>query len=328
MSKSKDSGGGDRARAFEELKEELFFERAGSAPNSGRFQKGQSGNPKGRPRRSHEPVVPIGMQPTKAILLSEAKRPVQIRDGDGHSQISAVEGLIRAVFASALKGHPYAQRTLLEKLDRVEREEAREIAEEHAFWEDYQDHCRSRVGAVRETGEVIEPVLPHPDDVVIEPGRRVRFVGPLNEAQAVKFEEYCRLRDALILQDALDQKLSQASGTRRSAERPGGALLLAVVINNLLPKRLQVAEGLLTRRMLQLEAASRRQLLKDAFQSWRVLGVSRQRGLPFPSLDQIQHALEWRFALIGAFRSGELDADAIRRGEFDDKARAFLDEWR
>lgn len=272
--------------------------------------------------------MPIGMQPTMALLLSAAKRPVQIRDGETHSQISAGEGLIRAMFATALKGHPYAQRTLLEKLDRAERDEAREITEEHTFWEEYQDRRRSQLIAARETGEAIEPVLPHPDDIVIEPGQRVRFIGPVNEEQAVKFDECCRLRDVLLLQDALDQKLSVASGTWRSAERPGGALLLAVVINSLLPKRLQISEGLLTLRMMQHEAASQRQLLKDVFQSWRALGVHRQRGLSFPSLDQVRYALELRFALIAAFRDGKLDAEAIRRGEFDEEAHAFIDEWR
>ncbi len=103
---------------------------------------------------------------------------------------------------------------------------------------------------------------------------------------------------------------------------------MAIAINNTLPKRLQITEGLLTLRMMKFEATSRRHLLKQVFQSWRVLGVHLPRGLPFPSLEKIRHALDWCFALIAAFRSGELDAQAIGRGEFDEKARAFLEAWR
>lgn len=312
------------AESAEQLKRELLFGSGRGASSNGRFQKGQSGNPKGRLKRSDAPPLTIGMQPTKGFLLSEAKRPVRVREGDAYSEISAAHALVRAIFNTALKGHPYAQRTLVERLDRLEREEAREIAEEHAFWEDYQDRCRGEFEAARKAGKTLPIALPHPDDIVIERGQHVRFVGPLDEEEAAKFDGYCRLRDVLILQDAFDCSAHEAKG----GERSGGALLMAVIMNDALPKRLQISDAAFTRRMMQHEATSRRQLLKTVFQSWRALGVHRPRGMPFPPLEQIQRALEWRFTLIAAFRNGELDAQAIGRGEFDERARAFLDTWR
>lgn len=329
MSKDKTGNGGShRGQAFAELKEELLFGSGARAPNGGRFQKGQSGNPKGRPKRPDGPSLTIGMQPTKGFLLSEAKRAIRIREGDAYSEISAAHALVRAIFNTALKGHPYAQRTLVERLDRLEREEAHEIAEEQAFWEDYHDRCRAKIDAARRAGEAAPIPLPHPDDIVIDPGRRVRFTGPVDEEQAGKFDGYCQLRDALVLQDALDEKLFGAEAAEPTANRPGGALLMAVTINGSLPKRLQISEGLLTLRMMQLNATSRRELLKRVFQSWRALGIYRPRGSRFPPLEQTRRALEWRFALIAAFRGGELDAQAIGRGEFDEKARGFLEAWR
>lgn len=316
------------AESAEQLKRELLFGSGQGASSNGRFQKGQSGNPKGRPKRSDAPPLTIGMQPTKGFLLSEAKRPVRVREGDAYSEISAAHALVRAIFNTALKGHPYAQRTLVERLDRLEREEACEVAEEHAFWEEYQDRCRSHIKTARDAGEVVPAALPHPDDIVIEPGRRVRITGPLDEEEAAKFDDYCRLRDALILQDALDCKVFEAKEGGQQTERPGGALLIAVVMNGMMPKRLQTSDAVFTQRMMQHEASSRRQLLKLVFQSWRALGIDRPRGMPFPPLEQIRRALEWRFALIAAFRRGELNAEAMRRGEFDEKARAFLEAWR
>lgn len=316
------------AESAEQLKRELLFGSGQGASSNGRFQKGQSGNPKGRPKRSDAPPLTIGMQPTKGFLLSEAKRPIRVREGDAHSEISAAHALVRAIFSTALKGHPYAQRTLVERLDRLEREEACEIAEEQAFWGTYQDRCRSEIEAARQSGAPTPVPLPHPDEIVIEPGERVRFIGPMNEEQAAKFEECCRLRDALLLQDALEEKLDEAQAAQSSAECLGGAFLMADVINNLLPKRLQVSDGVLTLRMMQLNATSRRELLKQVFQGWRALGIHRPRGSRFPPVEQIRRALEWRFALIAAFRSGELDAQAIGRGEFDEKAQAFLEAWR
>lgn len=41
---------------------------------------------------------------------------------------------------------------------------------------------------------------PHPDDVVIDYERGVRFIGPVDEEQAARLEETCKMRDVLILQ--------------------------------------------------------------------------------------------------------------------------------
>ena len=103
---------------------------------------------------------------------------------------------------------------------------------------------------------------------------------------------------------------------------------MAVIMNDALPKRLQISDAAFTQRMMEHEATSQRQLLKMVFQCWRALGFHRPRGMPFPPLEQIRRALDWRFALIAAFRSDELDAQAIGRGEFDERARAFLEAWR
>lgn len=76
-------------------------------PKHSRFKKGQSGNPKGRPkgRRVADPGQFI------AKLLEE---PMQVTDASGRQRsIPRIEAVLRAQFGSAINGDGAAQRALM-----------------------------------------------------------------------------------------------------------------------------------------------------------------------------------------------------------------------
>lgn len=87
-------------------------------PASGRFPKGRSGNPKGRPKGSHR-------APPKEEVMSQL---VTIRDGDGVREVTAEEAFLHKVQELALKGNSSAIRAFEElkgTLDaRVEQDDA------------------------------------------------------------------------------------------------------------------------------------------------------------------------------------------------------------
>ena len=133
----------------------------GKPPVETRFRKGQSGNPSGRPRRKE-------IERAKDIALQEAYRLVTVRDGDGFKKIPAIQAVHRAQVALAAKGNGPAQRAFLRIVQGIEAEKQellldllKSTIEYRARAEETQE--KGRLGLIEDS-----PLLPHPDDVVID----------------------------------------------------------------------------------------------------------------------------------------------------------------
>jgi hypothetical protein len=90
---------------------------APSSGRAGRFQKGKSGNPSGRPRRT-------ATERAKALALKEAYRTVTVRDGDRVASLPAIQAVLRSQMAAAAKGNVAAQRAFLATVQEIELEYA------------------------------------------------------------------------------------------------------------------------------------------------------------------------------------------------------------
>jgi RNase P/RNase MRP subunit p29 len=93
----------------------------GKPPLHTRFRKGQSGNPRGRPRGANTGGL-------KAIVVKEAYRTLRVREGDRIKQIPAIRAILRAMITHGAKGNGPAQRALIEFLRLSEQELAAEAA--------------------------------------------------------------------------------------------------------------------------------------------------------------------------------------------------------
>ncbi len=164
-------------------------------PKSTRFQKGQSGNPKGRPRGSKNKVkLPaLHEERLKSIILEEAYRTVAINDVNGTVTIPIAQAVVRSLAVNAAKGNQRAQRLFTQLLA------ATETANKqlHDEWLDtaitYKTEWEREIERCKRLG--IEPhnPLPHPDDIVIDMRTgEVRIKGPMTPEEK---KEWDWLRD-------------------------------------------------------------------------------------------------------------------------------------
>jgi hypothetical protein len=316
----------------ERMKEEIIHGVGyGRPPVHSRFQKGTSGNVKGRPRSAPDPNLMISDLPTVSAILKGAQQKVKMRDGDKIAEVPFREGLVRAMQASALKGDSRAQRLLLQELRSAEERQAIEVQNDREWAREYKAFAHRAIEEARAAGEPPPQILPHPDDIVIDNEVGLRFVGPIDEEGQRKLEETLRFRDLLIMQDELDQRLwphaNKAPGSLSERGRVGGAFLFASALDRTVPERYRLSDHELILRTIRYEGMSKRTLLKELYNGWRALGRNVPRGSTFASFERTKEMLAFTYDLVTASNDGRVELEGARRGEPDSKTQRFFHSW-
>jgi len=164
-----------------------------SPPIEHQFKKGQSGNPRGRPRGSRGKArlqFDPGHRPTNELILAEAYRPVAIREGDEILEIPAIQAVMRAMGVSAMKGNRLAQKTLAEIVQRVEQAEVQSRMESLESFLTYKMKWTEEIERCERDGRPLPTPLPHPDDVILDFRKgTVNIRGPLTKEEKAEWDK-------------------------------------------------------------------------------------------------------------------------------------------
>lgn len=189
-------------------------------PAQHRFQKGQSGNPAGRPRGSaNKPKDPFafGMAPTRSLILEEAYRAITLRDGERTVTMPAIQAVMRAMTVQALKGNRLAQKNLAEFVQKVEASDFELRQKQFKSAIEYKDSWEVEFKRCDAAGIPRPEPIPHPDDIVLDVDTAgVRYRGPMTKADKELFD--AGLDEAAALVDDVERLRRKAKRRALSAD--------------------------------------------------------------------------------------------------------------
>jgi hypothetical protein len=156
----------------------------GKPPKGTRFQPGQSGNPRGRPKGSKNRHDRVGVERLKKIVLEEFYREIAVSDGTRMVKVPVAQAVVRTMAVKAAKGDHRSQRLFSEMLWEIEEDRLAEDRDKLMTAVCYKERCHQEITRRQQRGLPPPLILPHPDDVVIDWGTGgVKVTGPVTREQ-------------------------------------------------------------------------------------------------------------------------------------------------
>ncbi|NHK26376.1 hypothetical protein FF098_000480 [Parvularcula flava] len=172
----------------------------GKPPAHSRFKKGQSGNPKGRPKGSrNKPSQPATTEDMlQSIILDEAYRTINVKDGTGEITIPVAKAVIRSLAVNAARGNVRSQKIFTDMVANTERQMRLKREELLATFIEYKTNWEAELFRRQQASITTLPdPVPHPDHIIIDMTRGTVWIdGPMTETEKNNLEYIHKCRAA------------------------------------------------------------------------------------------------------------------------------------
>lgn len=186
----------------------------GKPPVEHRFKPGQSGNPKGRPRKSAARPVTT---PVDELLMQEAMRLIPVRENGKTEHVTMLQAVCRSLGVAAVnKADRRAALELLKMFKDVETRQCKDHVEYlQTIW-DYKKRVEEAFADCDRRGVPRPDVAPHPDEIVFDTlGPGVIYNGPADDHDKARWENALARRDRLLKRAAILREAATQSETHR-----------------------------------------------------------------------------------------------------------------
>jgi hypothetical protein len=164
----------------------------GKPPTSTRFEKGKSGNPRGRPKGVKNQMPALNEERLRNIIVAEAYRTIKVKDGSKEVTVPIAQAVIRSMAVNAVRGDQRSQKMFTDLVNTTEIKHKQLYDEFLQTMIDYKLGWEAQIDNYKQQGLKPPEPVPHPDHIQIdlETGQ-VRITGPFTKEEK---EEWDRLR--------------------------------------------------------------------------------------------------------------------------------------
>lgn len=192
----------------------------GKPPKRTRFKKGKSGNLNGRPKGSRNKPQSIDAVDLNALVIKEAYRLLELREGETTVTVPVVQAVMRSVAVKAATGNQRAALLFTALLGAAEKEQSELKFEFFKTMVEYKERAEEEVARREKLGLPIDDIIPHPDDVIVNPRTGVaKILGPMCEREQEMWDHARDQRARLeeFQKELIEEHEQLSSGKRKKS---------------------------------------------------------------------------------------------------------------